>query len=196
MVNPGSEDYSCCFCAHLAVSPKSLMGAFMLAFSFIQVLFIGLIDALIKGNIMAHCHDWSQVPWYFKDENLLYPLFIAALLFLLGFLLAKCCGFGWKYPLLLFVWAAGGLESLSYWFWIAVLPIGQTMWWLPDASFFWWYPRHAPWLNKLFHLQWLSQTENVNRNGVLFGVLIAFAVNLALALIGKRGIGNEKTKAT
>ncbi len=157
----------------------------MLAVSFIHVLFIGMTDALIKGSVIAHCHNWAKVPWYFKDENLLYPTFIATILFSLGFFLARRFAFGWKYLLMLFVWAVGGLESLSYWFWIAVLPIGQEMWWLPDSSFFWWYPPHAPWLNKLLHLQWLSRSQSVSRHGVLIGAALAIAVNMGLAFSRK-----------
>lgn len=180
---------------HFRTSPKVLASAFMFVLSFIHILLIGMVDALIKGSIIAHYHNWAKVPWYFKDENLFYPSFIAVLLFALGILLAKWCSFGWRYPLLLFVWAAGGLESLSYWFWIAVLPIGQKMWWLPDSSFFWWYPRSAPWLNKLIHLQWISQAENVSRTGVLIGVLTALAINVTLAFFWKNAKRPQEKKA-
>lgn len=158
----------------------------MFVISFIQVILIGLIDALIKGNVVSYYNNWSKVPWYLKDENLIYPLLIAALLFLTGFFLTRWCRFGWKYLAHLAIWAAGGLESLGYWFWIALLPIGQNMWWLPDSSLFWWYPRNAPWLNNLMHLKWISQADNVTREGVLAGVAIAFVINASLVFMKKQ----------
>ena len=83
---------------------------------------------------------------------------------------------------MLAVWILGGLESLSYWFGIVIFKINQEMWWLPDNSSFWWYPKEAHWLNNLIHLRWLSEGDNVTRKAVLWGVVIAFCVNLVIYL--------------
>ena len=155
----------------------------ILAISFLHTLIIGFFDALIKGNIVAHYDTWQQVPWYWKDGNFIYPWSIMLIFGLgIGILIMRKSKWGWTYLLMLGVWLFVGLESLAYWLWIVILKINQTMWWLPDDSFFWWYPREAPWLNNLIHLRWLSDGGNVTRTAVLWGVAIAFCVNLAVYL--------------
>lgn len=157
--------------------------------SFIHIIILGLIDALIKGNVMAHYDDWSKVPWYFKDENFIYPVIVVGLIFGLtsALIVIKKTHWGPKYLIFLGLWVLGGLESLSYWFWIAVLKINQTMWWLPDKSAIWWYPREAPWLNHYYNLKLISFGENVTREAVLYGVIIAGALNLILYLFYRSG---------
>ncbi len=161
----------------------------LLIISIIHIVIIGLADALIKGNIIAsHNNNWSAVPWYFKDENLIYPALIFFVFGLLaGLFVKRKTSWGWTYLAMLVLWALSGLESLSYWFWIAVLKINQTMWWFSDDSFFWWYPKEAPWLNKLIHLKWLSLAENVTREGVFYGIAIAFAINIIIYVFKESG---------
>lgn len=157
-------------------------------FSFLHILFLGLIDALIKGNIIAsYNNDWGLVPWFWKDANIIYPASLLIIFGLgLGFLVMRKTKWGWSYLVMLGIWVLGGLESLSYWFWIAILKINQTPWWLPDSSFFWWYPKEAPWLNHLYHLKLISfgQTlgANVTREAVLYGIIITACLNLILYL--------------
>ena len=145
--------------------------------SILHVICIGLVDALIKGNIVAHYQNWALVPWYFKDQNIVYPFFVFTLFLVLGIIISRKGKFGLSYLIFIIMWALGGLESLSYWFWITTLDIGQTLWWLPDSSRFWWYPQKAPWLNIFIHLKWLSQNDDVTRQGLLKGVHIVFVVN-------------------
>ncbi len=156
----------------------------ILIISIIHTVIIGLADALIKGNIIAfHNNNWEQVPWYFKDENLIYPALIFLIFgLLIGLFIKQRTNWGWTYLVTLGVWILGGLESLSYWFWIAVLRIKQTMWWLPDDSFFWWYPKEAPWLNKFIHLKLITVNEsgNVSREAVIYGIIIAFSLNILI----------------
>ncbi|MBU4332204.1 hypothetical protein KKD19_00350 [Patescibacteria group bacterium] len=157
----------------------------ILVISFLHIIFLGAIDALIKGNIVAlYNNNWLAVPWYWKDINLVYPMLIIGVLFGLGsgLLVMWKTRWGWKYLVMLGIWAAGGLESLSYWLWIVLAGIKQEMPWLPDDSLFWWYPKEAPWMNKLFYLKWLGEGENVTREAVLYGVVIAFFINLVIYL--------------
>ncbi|NQU77602.1 hypothetical protein HQ544_02800 [Candidatus Falkowbacteria bacterium] len=161
----------------------------ILLVSFLHIVLLGLADALIKANVMAHYNDWSRVPWYFKDENFIYPVVIIGLLFGVTSTVAviKKTNWGWKYFIFLALWVLGGLESLSYWFWNKTLRIGQGMWWLPDPdnSFFWWYPPEAPWLNRLYNLRLISFSENVTREAVLYGVLVAAGLNVILYIFIK-----------
>ncbi len=151
--------------------------------SFVHIVLTGLLDALIKGNVMVYFNnDWARAPWYFKDENFIYPCFIGLVSFLAGVWLAKKNNFGWRYFIFWAVWLLGGLESLSYWLFISALGIGQTLWWLPDNSFFWWYPKTAPWLNNFLHLRWLSGSQSdVSRQAVLLASSVVAFLNLILA---------------
>ncbi len=145
---------------------------FLLVFtSFIQIVLTGLLDALIKGNIIAfYNNDWSLVPWYFKDANFIYPTAITFVSLLLAIIVYKKFKFSKWYFIFLIIW-----------FWIRTLGIGQIMWWLPDKSFFWWYPKTAPWMNMLFYLKWLSKGVDVSRGGVFLGTLFSFCANIILA---------------
>jgi hypothetical protein len=155
--------------------------------SFVQAVFIGLIDAVIKGNVIAHYNsNWSLVPWYFKQQYIIYPLFIALIYFSLGAYIAKKLNFGWKYIFLLFIWALSGVEDISYWLWISVLNINQVLSWLPDTSFFWWYPKTAPWLNSFLHLKLISGTKTVTREAVFWGTAAGSFINLVFSLIWQR----------
>lgn len=162
--------------------------------SFLHIILLGLADALVKGNIMAHYDDWSQVPWYFKDENFIYPVLIVGLLFGVtsALIVIKKTNWGWKYFIFLGLWVIGGLESLSYWFWIVILKINQTMWWLPDDGIIWWYPKEAPWLNRCYNLKLISMSENVTREAVIFGIIIAGALNFILYMFLRKS--NQVTK--
>jgi len=154
--------------------------------SFLQTIFISAIDALIKGNIVAHYDTWQQVPWYWKDANFIYPWSIMLIFGLgIGILIMRKSKWGWTYLLMLGIWIGSGLESLAYWLSIVVFKINQTMWWLPDDSFFWWYPREAPWMNTLFYLRWISKKSDVTREAVLWGVAIAFCINLGIYVYKK-----------
>jgi len=95
----------------------------MFLFSFVNTVFIGLIDAVIKGNVVAFYQNWAKVPWYFKDQNYLYPGFIFFIFLLSAFAVRKVFNFSRYYFLFLFIWAVGGLESVSYWLWIKILKI-------------------------------------------------------------------------
>ena len=159
--------------------------------SLIHIILTGLLDALVKGNVVAaYNNDWSLVPWFFKDANLLWPFLLLVISVLAGIFIMRKFKFGWKYFIFFFVWGISGLESLSYWFWIWALGIGQTLWWLPDTSFFWWYPKTAPWLNSFIHLKLLSGWGDVTRRSVLLGTVVSFVLNLVLVFI----LGKHKTK--
>lgn len=163
-----------------------------LIFSFLHVIVIGLADALIKGNIIAsHNNRWEQVPWYFKDENLIYPALVFLVFgLILGLFVKRKFRWGWSYIAMLVIWTLGGLESLSYWLGIHIFKINQTIWWLPDSSFFWWYPREAPWLNHLYHLKLISFSQtlnpNVTREAVLYGIIIAACLNVLICLYARQ----------
>lgn len=159
--------------------------------SLIHIIFIGAIDALIKGNVIAFYNNvWQDVPWYWKDANVIYPASIFIIFgLILAILIMKKTKWGWKYPIMLIIWGLSGLESLSYWFWIVIFNINQKMAWLPDSSFFWWYPPQAAWMNPLVHLKWLSQGPIVTRQGVLYGVLIGFCINLIIYIVTKKKKG-------
>jgi len=36
--------------------------------SFFQMIIIGLVDVLIKVNVIVTYEAWRYVPWYFKDK--------------------------------------------------------------------------------------------------------------------------------
>jgi len=57
---------------------------------------------------------------------------------------------------------------------------------LPDSTFFWWYPKKAPWLNVFPHLRVLSNGADVTRKGVLLAILIALILNLILFLLWRK----------
>ncbi len=149
--------------------------------SLVNILLVGLVDALLKGNLMAY-YGWERLPWYFKDVNFVYPAFIFLVFLASGFLFIKLFKLPKIYWLFLAVWGFFGLESLGYWFWIDSLKINQTRIWLPDSSFFGFYPPEAPWLKTFFpHLRFLSGGETITRGGLLLGTLIALTINLFLS---------------
>lgn len=148
--------------------------------SLVNILLISLVDALLKGNLMA-IYSWEKLPWYFKDANLVYSAFIFLIFLISGFLFRKLFKFSRIYWLFLVVWGFFGLESLGYWFWIDSLKINQARAWLPDSSFFSFYPPQAPWLETFFpHLKLLSGGTTVTRNGLLLGILVSVVINISL----------------
>jgi hypothetical protein len=160
----------------------------MFLFSIGNTVLIGLMDAIIKGNIVASYKNWARVPWYFKDENFIYPGLVFVIFLLSAFAVRKIFNFSRHYFLFLLIWAVGGLESVSYWFWIKILNIPQGPWWEPSASVFSWYPKEAPWLDIFFHLKALSNAEHVTREAVMIGIVGTIVLNvlLTIVLIAKR----------
>lgn len=148
-----------------------------------NTLLIGLIDAIIKGNIVASYKDWAKVPWYFKDQNYVYPGLIFVIFLLSALAVRKVFNFSRHYFLFLFIWAVGGLESVSYWLWIKILKIPQGPWWEPGTSVFSWYPKEAPWLDIFFHLKAVSNAEHVTREAVLTGIVGAIVLNVLLTIV-------------
>ncbi len=150
--------------------------------SIVNVYFVGLIDAFIKGNLMAY-YTWERLPWIFKDANLIYPSLIFLVFLGSGFVFLRLFKLSKIYWLFLVIFGLFGLESLSYWFWIAVLNINQVRSWLPSNSFFAFYPPEAPWLNTFFpHLRFLSGGDSVTRTGLLSGVFLSLIINLILSI--------------
>lgn len=164
------------------MSTKNIYKYFLLPVLF--TLLIGAIDAVIKGNVMAHYPDWDSVPWYFKDQYKIYPGFIALLFLGGGYLIAKKLKLNrTKFLVHLIILGASGIESLFYWLSIRLLRIPQPINWIPDGSFFDFYPEVAPWLNVFPWLNWLTPGPDVTRVGVILGSYIGISIVLILTIL-------------
>lgn len=152
----------------------------------LHTFFVGAIDAIIKGNIVASYPDWASVPWYFKDQYKLYPGFIALIFIFGGLAIAKALKLNQKkFLLMTFIIGLSGLESLLYWLSIKLFSIPQSTWWAKNDSIFSFYPEIAPWLNVFPHINWLTRGGDVTRQGVLMGSLIAIIIIIIINITWK-----------
>lgn len=130
-------------------------------YPFLAVAFTGLLDANVKGRLMAR-HGWTNLPNFFRDTGrwvsyrnvILVPLFVGL-----------CAGgvwlFSWRVGLATFVLGASGAESVVYWWTLGALGIKQRHHFEDGfrAPGRFEYPPLAPWLKALPPYWWGTITR-------------------------------------
>jgi len=161
----------------------------------IFVVLLGIVDALIKGTIMAR-KEWNEIDNFWKQSSNLYPNILFICTGIVGLMYAFARWDEW-YNILVFmlqvlIMGSLGLESLVYWWSLKPLGIKQKSFWkegTPAATWFD-YPDVAPWLNGLFPLNWVKRllkegqiTREVVFCGCFAGVFLSVTIELLKNLL-------------
>jgi len=164
----------------------SAIGATALAL--VPGLLVGIIDANIKGRIVAEKYDnlWSDVPRFWHDLSavsyskvILLPVFL-----IIAYLLARLLRNPWL-MVQSCIFAAFGAESLFFWWALPLFGIphmhlfeGQ---WRVVGLFE--YPDKAPWLAPLLPLKLLAWAlgTGITRQVVYVGLSMALLINVAIS---------------
>ena len=146
------------------------------------VVAISVLDALIKGNVMAR-YSWAEMPKFWRNSNL-YPLILFGASFSITALIGLSVFHGIEsalYIIWVIVCCASGIESLLYWWFLRPLNIKQAAHWKPGAPIAGWfdYPEKAPWLDPLIIPRIFSKpSATTTRRGVYRSSLIFSAALL------------------